>query len=53
MQVHVASASFVAEKPSEPLLQRIWPPAFLAGATGLTAIWTVFIGYALVSLVIL
>lgn len=51
MQVHVASAAFTAEKPSDPLFQRIWPPIFIAGATGLTLVWIIFLGYMFVSLV--
>lgn len=52
MQVHVASASGTAEKASDPLFRRIWPPAFIAFALGLTAAWVSFLGYEIVSLVI-
>lgn len=52
MQVHVASEAVTMGKSCDPLFQRIWPPAFLASALGLTVAWVSFLGYELVSLII-
>ncbi|MDO8877976.1 MAG: hypothetical protein Q8M24_11120 [Pseudolabrys sp.] len=52
MQLNVASASVIAEKASDPLFRRIWPPAFIAFALALTAAWVLFLGYEIVSLIV-
>jgi hypothetical protein len=51
MQIDMANAANVPKKAVEPFLQRIWPPAALACALGLTAAWVSLLGYGLVSLI--
>ena len=51
MQAEMANAANIPTKAAEPFLQRIWPPAALAGAVGLTAAWVSLLGYGLFSLI--
>jgi len=51
MQIDMANAANVPTKAADPFLQRIWPPAALAFALGLTAAWVSLLGYGLFSLI--
>jgi hypothetical protein len=52
MKAQTAIAPIALTSPSgQALIRKIWPPAVIACALGLTAAWASFLGYWLISLV--
>lgn len=53
MHTQTAIAQTAPALATEPLFHRIWQPATIAFGLGLTAAWACFLGYGLVTLMML
>ena len=53
MQTQTANAQTAPAPAAEPLTRRMWAPVMIALGLGLTAAWACFLGYGLVTLMML
>lgn len=52
MRTLAANAALARGETLVSLFQRVWPPLFIVGSLGLTAVWVSFIGYIVVRFII-